>query len=312
MTRSLQLARRDVHTWCVGLDVPPETAAGLYAALTNDERDRSARFRFEHDRRRFIVARGVLRELLGRYLRTNPGWIRFVYNAHGKPALGPEFGRRLRFNLSHSADLAIIAVAGDADVGVDLEHIRPQPDCSVIARQFFSAREVAELHRLPSHLHIEAFFSCWTKKEAYVKARGEGLSIPLTSFTVPLTAAAGHVHEILPARRWSLCTLRPASGYIGALAIEGSGWRPRRWRWQASLGDHGALGIEALGIEVRHPVRLERDRDLKIVLVDHLEVVGEVRGREPVVHPAVIREYVVELFGPELLGPAVDIMIAAV
>ena len=243
MTRSLQLARRDVHTWCVGLDVPPETAAGLYAALTNDERDRSARFRFEHDRRRFIVARGVLRELLGRYLRTNPGWIRFVYNAHGKPALGPEFGRRLRFNLSHSADLAIIAVAGDADVGVDLEHIRPQPDCSVIARQFFSAREVAELHRRPSHLHTEAFFRCWTKKEAYVKAHGRGLQMPLKSFSVPLTTDPLRAHDMESARPWSLYTLQPAPGYIGALAVEGRGLCLKQFAYMSSRGDVSTSGL---------------------------------------------------------------------
>ena len=240
------LASDEVHCWRVRLDVSPETSAGLYATLTDDERHRGARLRFERDRQRFIVARGVLRELLGRYLGCDPGRIRFVFNPFGKPALSPECGGGLTFNLSHSGDLALIAIAAGAEVGVDLEYIRARPDHADVARQFFSGVEVAALSRLPRQAYAQAFFSCWTKKEAYVKARGEGLSIPLTSFTVPLTAAAGHVHEILPARRWSLCTLRPASGYIGALAIEGSGWRPRRWRWQASLGDHGALEHHAI------------------------------------------------------------------
>jgi 4'-phosphopantetheinyl transferase len=210
----------EVHSWCVGLDVSPETYARLHATLARHERRRSARLRFERDRRRFVVARGVLRELLGRYLRTPPCQIRFVYNAFGKPALSPEFGSRLKFNLSHSADLALIAIAADADIGVDLEYIRAQPDYAEIARHFFSAAEVDRLNRLPSHLHAQAFLSCWTKKEAYVKACGEGLAMPQSA----------------PARRWSLYTLRPAPGYIGALAVEGSGWRVTQRKWQRSVG----------------------------------------------------------------------------
>jgi 4'-phosphopantetheinyl transferase len=139
-----------------------------------------------------------------------------VYNAFGKPALSPEFGSRLKFNLSHSADLALIAIAADADIGVDLEYIRAQPDYAEIARYFFSADEVDRLNRLPSHLHAQAFLSCWTKKEAYVKACGEGLAM---------------LHSP-PARRWSLYTLQPAPGYIGALAVEGSGGRLTQWHWQ--------------------------------------------------------------------------------
>src|SRR5206468_4790257 len=151
----------------------------------------------------------------------------------GKPDISPEFGNRLTFNLSHSAGLALIAIAAAANVGVDLEYIRGQSDYADIARHFFSAAEVDCLMALPSHLHAEAFFSCWTKKEAYVKACGKGLAIPLNSFSVPLTTdpaltpvdlRVGSTH-IVPARRWSLYTLRPAAGYAGALAIEGSGWR---------------------------------------------------------------------------------------
>jgi 4'-phosphopantetheinyl transferase len=200
----------EVHSWCVSLDVPPETSASFYATLSQDERNRSARFRFARDRRRFIAARGVLRALLGRYLGTRPGRIRFAYNAFGKPELSPEFGGRLRFNLSHSAGLALIAITTETAVGVDLEYIRPQPDYAEIARSVFSAAEVDELNRLPSHLYPQAFLRCWTRTEAYVKARGEGLAMPSPS---------------LP-RGWSLYTLQPAPGYIGALAVEGRGSYP--------------------------------------------------------------------------------------
>ena len=237
---SFQLASDEVHNWCASLDVPPETSARLYATLTPDERTRSARFQFEHDQQRFIVARGVLRDLLGCYLQTQPGQIRFVYNAFGKPDLGPEFANRLKFNLSHSAGLALIAIATASDVGVDLEYIRAQSDYADIARRFFSAAEVDYLVALPSHLYAEAFFSCWTKKEAYLKACGEGLARPLNSFSVPLTTDPAHTpvdlyvasKGIVPARRWSLYTLRPAPGYAGALAIEGTGWRLRQWQWK--------------------------------------------------------------------------------
>src|SRR5437867_2615386 len=225
---SFQLAADEVHSWCASLDVRPETSARLYATLTPDERTRSARFQFERDQQRFIVARGVLRDLLGRYLQTQPSQIGFVYNPFGKPDLGPEFANRLKFNLSHSAGLALIAIATASEVGVDLEYIRAESDYADIAQRFFSAAEVDYLIGLPSHLHAEAFFSCWTKKEAYLKACGEGLAIPLNSFSVPLTTDAATTPVDLYG--WSLYTLRPAPGYAGALAIEGTGWRLRNGR----------------------------------------------------------------------------------
>src|SRR3989449_1506724 len=150
---SFQLASDEVHSWCASLDVRPETSARLYATLSPDERTRSARFQFERDQQRFIVARGVLRDLLGRYLQTQPRHIRFAYNAFGKPDLSPEFASRLKFNLSHSAGLALIAIATASNVGVDLEYIRAQSDYADIARRFFSAAEADYLIALPSHLY---------------------------------------------------------------------------------------------------------------------------------------------------------------
>ena len=229
-----RLASDEVHSWCVTLDVAPDTSADLDLTLSHDERNRSARLRFARDRRRFVAARGVLRNLLGRYLGTRPGQIRFAYNAFGKPELSPELGSRLRFNLSHSADLALIAITTEADIGVDLEYIRPQTDHVEIARRFFSAAEVDQLNGLPSPLHPRAFFSGWTKKEAYVKACGEGLAIPFTSFSVPLATDPMHTLVDL-ARSWSLYTLQPVPGYVGALAIEGAGWRLSQWQWQPQI-----------------------------------------------------------------------------
>jgi 4'-phosphopantetheinyl transferase len=240
---SLQLASDEVHTWCVSLDVPPETSSRLYATLAPDERSKASRFRFDRDRQRFVVARGVLRELLGRCLQIMPDRIGFVYNAVGKPDLSSEYGS-LKFNLSHSAGLVLIAIAAAANVGVDLEYIRGPSDYADIARYFFSATEAGYLSAVPSHLYAEAFFSCWTKKEACLKACGEGLAIPLDSFSVPLAtdpdaapvALCLASSDLAPARRWSLYTLRPAPGYAGALAVEGSGWRLRQWQWKIPHG----------------------------------------------------------------------------
>jgi 4'-phosphopantetheinyl transferase len=215
------LASNEVHTWCVRLDLPQDVSARLYATLSPDERNRSARLRFDRDRQRFVAAHGALRGLLGRYLGTHPWQVRFVVNEFGRPELSSEFGRRLKFNLSHSADLALIAIAADADIGVDVEYIRPSADYDDIAQHFFSPAEVRQLNEVPSHLHPIAFLTCWTQKEAYVKARGEGFEIPLTSFSVP------HLHDA-----WSLYTLQPAPGYVGTLAIERRGWRLRQWHWQ--------------------------------------------------------------------------------
>jgi 4'-phosphopantetheinyl transferase len=237
---SFQLEPDEVHCWCTSLEVPPEISARLYATLSSDERNRSARFRFERDRQRFIAAHGMLRDLLGRYLQTQPGRISYGYKAFGKPELSPEFGGRLRFNLSHSAGLALIAIAADSNVGVDLEYIQAQSDYEEIARCFFSAAEVHQLIAFPDHLSAKAFTSCWTKKEAYLKACGDGLAIPLNRFSVPLATDAAHSpidvcvssNDIVPATRWSFYTIEPAPGYIGALAIEGSGWRFSQWQWR--------------------------------------------------------------------------------
>jgi len=131
--------------------------------------------------------------------------------------LSPEFGGQLEFNLSHANSLALITIATGSSIGVDLEYIRMQSDYPEIARRFFSAAEVDSLSGLQSDAYAVAFLNCWTKKEAYVKARGEGLTMRL--------------NDDDSATRWSRYTFQPAPGYAGALAIEGSGWRLRHGQW---------------------------------------------------------------------------------
>ena len=240
--RSFHLDSGEVHCWCAGLDVPPEATRRLEATLLAEECDRAERYRYPGGRQRFIVAHGALRDLLGRYLQIQPDRIRYVYDAFGKPCLGAEFGTRLRFNLSHSGDLALIAVTADSSVGVDLECIRTREDYSEVARRFFSGDEVEQLNAMPTHLYAEAFLGCWTRKEACLKAIGRGLTLPLDSFAVPGAAGPTQVpvdvciapDDIAPPTRLSVYTLRPAPDYIGALAIEGSGWRLSQHQWELS------------------------------------------------------------------------------
>lgn len=243
-TRALRLASDEVHCWCARLNVPPDTYARLYATLTSDERSRSARFRSRSDHHHYIVAHGVLRDLLGRYLQVPPGCIRYRYNAFGKPDLAHEFGGRIRFNLSHAGGLALIAIAAESDVGVDLEFVETRADYQTIARSFFSAAEADPLGALAVDRRAEAFLGCWTKKEACLKACGAGLAIPLDRVVVPVDPARDPVdvhvraYDLVPATRWSVYTLRPAPGYVGALAIEG-GCTPRLREYGAGPGTPG-------------------------------------------------------------------------
>ena len=198
----------------------------LRGELSTDEQERAARFHFEADQLRFIVSHAALRRILGAYVDGPPGDLRFAYGPKDKPRLVDECGgREVRFNLSHSGDVALVAVTGAHEVGVDVERIRELADRDRLARRFFSPQEVAVLERLPSENRSEAFFTCWTRKEAYLKALGGGISIGLDQFDVspvPGEPAALLRHRTDPGEtsRWSLHDLEPGPGYAGALAVE--------------------------------------------------------------------------------------------
>ena len=235
----LALGSDAVHVWRADLDPPDWQLQRLRCTLAAGELDRAGRYRFERERRRFIAARGMLRDVLGHYLHVEPGQVRFCTtgNGFGKPALAPSPGRAtLRFNLAHSGGLALCAVAQGREVGVDLEQIRLVDEADQIAERFFSARECATIRALPSRTRQAAFFTCWTRKEAVVKAWGTGLALPLDRFDVSLTP--GEPARLLRVRgdarecaRWSLQELAPGTGYVAALAVEGGGWQLRCWQW---------------------------------------------------------------------------------
>jgi 4'-phosphopantetheinyl transferase len=223
-------AAGEIHVWRVDLMLPPAALDRFEGLLSTDERARANRFHFDRDRRRYIAARGALRTILAPYAGIAPGDVRFEYAAHGKPELsGPE---PLSFNVSHSGELALVAVAGAGAIGVDLEAIRELDDRDGIAARFFSAVECASLRALPESMRTRAFFACWTRKEAFVKAIGEGLSHPLDTFDVtfapdaePRLRIAGQPAE---SARWSVTALDAGSAFEAALVTEG----PRAVAWR--------------------------------------------------------------------------------
>lgn len=227
----------DVHLWIASLNRPGAEVAALRRTLTSDELERAGRFHFKNDRDYFIVARGLLRAILARYLKKKPGEIRFDYGSHGKPELRVKNGKPpLRFNLAHSRDYAIYAVARSRAVGVDIEFIRPEFAKEEIAERFFSGAEVGALRVLPEKLQATGFFNCWTRKEAFLKALGDGLSRPLDEFDVSL--APDQPARLLrvgwnssEASRWFLESLEPVRGYVAAVAVEGPRYRMMTISW---------------------------------------------------------------------------------
>ncbi|MET0647234.1 MAG: 4'-phosphopantetheinyl transferase superfamily protein [Pyrinomonadaceae bacterium] len=237
------LADGEVHVWRARLLQDERTLGELWDTLSADERERAERFHFRRDRDRFIAARGALRNLLGRYAGVAPRLLRFSYDSYGKPSLcGEAGGASLRFNASHSNDLALFALTRGREVGVDLEFVREDFASFEIAEHFFSPGEVEALRALAPDVRAVAFFDCWTRKEAYIKARGEGLSHPLHLFTVSLgpgedAALLRTDDDPLEAARWTLVELFPGEGARAALAVEAGSSPPRLriFEWQAAL-----------------------------------------------------------------------------
>jgi 4'-phosphopantetheinyl transferase len=221
------LGRDQIHVWRVPLNQNLERIPGLTELLSTDEQTRADRFHFEKDRNQFIEARAALRLLLSQYLNVAPQRLTFSPGSHGKPALanGPS-NNGLRFNLSRRDGLALIAVAFDREIGVDVELVVPDLPIFEVAEVSFSERELATLRSLPESLQPAGFYNCWTRKEAYVKARGEGLSFPLKQFDVSLVP--GDPARLLEVRgsdtevdRWTLQELSVGDAHVAALVYEG-------------------------------------------------------------------------------------------
>lgn len=235
--RELQLPEDTVDIWRAPLDVPAAEESALGRFLSAEECERAQQIQVVEKRREFIVARGVLRVILGRYLQADPASLEIGRGPKGKPYLlhSPP-GFDLRFNLSHSRELSLCVVALGRDVGIDVEQVRSEWAGDDVARRFFSEKEIQALQRLPDERKLAGFFRCWTSKEAFVKARGDGLGYPLDTFEVEVTpdapaallSARGHPEE---PSRWVLQALDVGAGYAAVCAVEGVPAEWRLWVW---------------------------------------------------------------------------------
>lgn len=224
-----ELAAGEVHVWSLALDVGQSSLAEVTEFLSPEERTRADRFRFEVHRNRFVVGRGLLRIILGRYCNVSPERLRFSYGPNGKPELAPDGNARreggaLHFNLAHSEGVGVLAITQTGPVGVDLEQIRRLRDFSGMVSQFFSTREAAEFSKLPWEQQPAAFFNLWTRKEALLKATGEGIAHSLDRVEVSFLPGEPARVLALPAEpwaggEWSLTELAISPAYAAALAL---------------------------------------------------------------------------------------------
>lgn len=225
--KPVPIHRDEIHIWYTRLDVPETQVKKWQLYLSPDELQRAHRFHFIKDQHHFIVGRGVLRKLLGNYLNKHPYELRFEYNKYGKPFVDYEIeGDKLHFNLSHSHELCIYALTLKHHLGIDIEFVREDFSDLEIAERFFAPEEVKVLNSLPVTDQKKAFFLCWTRKEAFIKAKGKGLSIPLDQFNVSLVP--GQPARLLKTRydrldvdRWSLFNIDLFPEYAAAVAVEG-------------------------------------------------------------------------------------------
>jgi 4'-phosphopantetheinyl transferase len=231
----LSLSNDEVQLWRIDLESLGADESRWQKVLSADEAARASRFHFARDRQRFVAARALLRTILASYLETNASRLRFSYSKKEKPSLVAEHARSdVTFNVTHSGGIALLAFTRGREIGVDVEQVRHDFDPGAIARRYFSTHEQNQLAGLPAEEQVEAFFRCWTRKEAYIKATGDGLSLPLSQFDVSL--AAGDRNALLATRpdrseagSWLLQEVPAGPGQIAALCARGRDWTLNDW-----------------------------------------------------------------------------------
>jgi 4'-phosphopantetheinyl transferase len=235
---SPELERGEIHVWLARLDTDVAAVQSMHGVLSTEERDRAARFKIESGAERYTMARGFLRRLLGMYLQRDPASLAFTYNSYGKPALSEPSNLvpngRLCFNLSHSAGLALYAFTWEGDLGVDIEKYREEVLREKLADRFFSSQEAEELAALHPADQLRGFFTCWTRKESYIKARGDGLSRSLNSFAVSLRpqeppALRWCQDDPAATLRWRVWDVAVPPGYAASLMAPATALRCRRF-----------------------------------------------------------------------------------
>lgn len=233
----LSLSKNDIHLWRADLNLADRSIQKFYQILSTAERMKAERFYFERDRRRYTIRVGILRMILSLYLCVNPKELRFVNGKHGKPMLDEVFVHKsIHFNMSHSEDLALYGFTLELEIGVDIECIRDVPKMDKIAQHFFSIKENDDFRLLSKIDKNNAFFNCWTRKEAFVKAIGAGLYQPLNKFEV--TLKPGEPAKLLSiggdskkASKWYIHDFKPAPGFTAAFAVKGHEWKLHFWQW---------------------------------------------------------------------------------
>lgn len=230
----ISLSDSAVDVWLISL-AQPDAADRLFAdLLSSAERERAARFKFDKHRQPYVVAHAALRSILSQYLNTAPVDLPFVSGVNGKPSLAPELsGSGLQFNLSHSREMTLLGVTRGHEIGVDIEWVNEDYGFDEVAEHFFTAKEVSELRALPVHLQRQAFFKCWTSKEAFLKAKGTGLSGKLDEVEITLFEEQQvRIDASVPG--WTLSELTPGNGYEAAVVVEGGSLPVRCYRWQSA------------------------------------------------------------------------------
>jgi 4'-phosphopantetheinyl transferase len=234
--RVIELDQDEVHVWMVRSGATEGRDQKLAALLSAEERERAAKFKFDKDRRLYIGAHAWLRFLLSAYLRVSAKQIHFTLGAHGKPQLAQPAASGFEFNLSHSHELALVAVAQRRAVGVDVEFVKSDFASAQVAGRFFTAKEAAALVKLPEALRREAFFKCWSSKEAFLKAKATGLSGQLDEVEI-ISTGDGLVAIEANVSGWSLLELPLIDGYAAALAVAGGSLPMRCYRWDPARID---------------------------------------------------------------------------
>jgi len=225
-----EIADSEVHVFYASLDQPPARLEQLAEQLSEDERARASRFIYNHDKNRFVAGRGMLREILGWLLQVKPDDLSFSYNSHGKPQLAaPLTGNILHFNLAHSGSLAVYAVSRKSEIGIDIERIRPIYEAEEIAAQFFSKQECAQWRSFPAEQKAGAFFNCWTRKEAWLKACGEGIGERLKQTEVFFAG------DFFDSAQYLVRSLPLGLDYAAAVAIKSREARVNCWKWQRTI-----------------------------------------------------------------------------
>jgi len=221
----VKLKRNESHVWYIHINSLKKNTAFLQGFLSEDEILKASKFRFDKDKTCSIITRGALRWLSSRYLNLQPEDIVFKYGDYGKPDF--DFETHLKFNVSHAGDMAIIGFVLEADIGVDIEHIKSDFDVLDIASNYFSNSEIVSLKQLPQAHLARGFYRCWTRKESFIKAKAKGLSFPLDSFSVSIDS--DHDTALLETKwnqnekdLWRLFSFSPQENYLGAISVKGN------------------------------------------------------------------------------------------